>query len=108
MSEQQPCLLSKIIENFFQGRAKTESLESSKFPPKNGCQLEKTLFLGHVSARQTLEIDCHVFAWTFWWYLKQKFFDQSAPSMRKNWLFAEHKNQENATSISDNPSGKTL
>ena len=42
-----------------------EYLHLEIFVKKNGGQLEKTLFLGHVSARQTLGIGCHVFAGTF-------------------------------------------
>ena len=78
------------------------------FTRKNGRQLEKTPFLGHVSARQTPKIGCRVIAGTFWSYWQQKILDQSASSTRNNQLFVLYENHENAMSILDTPSEKWL
>ena len=54
MSEQEPCLLSKIIEDFFHGRAKFENLENSKFPPKKWLSARKnTVFRSRVGQTDT-------------------------------------------------------
>ena len=53
MSKQEPRLLSKIIGDFFQGRAKTESLENSKFPSKRLSARKNTVFRSRVGQTDT-------------------------------------------------------
>ena len=59
--------VSRNYLKIFIGSGKYRKIQNFKFfSEKKGGQLEKTHFLGHVSARQTPDIGCEVFSGTFW------------------------------------------